>query len=383
MDRKKQIGIIYSSDKKWIAGCYYIQNLILALNTLPNELKPIINIYTETEADFNLISKVTLYPYLKCNLIKLSNGKSLYRRIFNYLRTRGFMNFAMNSYQIDADDLFLFPGKLRDFSPSTKILYWIPDFQEKYYPNYFAKADLIIRERLINELIKKKIPIVFSSYDSQFDFLKFYPQNHNKQYVLNFAVTHPSIKDLKIEEVHKKYDVEQPYFLCANQFWKHKNHMFLFSAFKDFIDKGYNIDLLCTGFSKDNRNPDYYDQLIHFISENRLEKHIRLLGFIDRKDQLCLMKDSIAIIQPSLFEGWNTTVEDAKALNKYLILSDLKVHREQVRDNVSFFNPTDKKELVNCLVNYKNYSINKIDYSINRQKFAKDFLSIVDNYEKI
>ena len=33
-------------------------------------------------------------------------------------------------------------------------------------------------------------------------------------------------------------------------------------------------------------------------------------------DQLRLMKESLGVIQPSLFEGWSTVIEDAKALNK-------------------------------------------------------------------
>lgn len=42
-----------------------------------------------------------------------------------------------------------------------------------------------------------------------------------------------------------------------------------------------------------------------------------------------LMKHAIAIINPSLFEGGSTTVEEAKSLLKVIILSGIPVHREQ------------------------------------------------------
>ncbi len=46
----------------------------------------------------------------------------------------------------------------------------------------------------------------------------------------------------------------------------------------------------------------------------------RFLGFIDRGEQLQLMKNSIAIVQPSLFEGWSTVVEDTKAMQSCNII---------------------------------------------------------------
>ena len=41
------------------------------------------------------------------------------------------------------------------------------------------------------------------------------------------------------------------------------------------------------------------------------------------------MRQSVAVLQPSLFEGWSTTVEEAKSIGKTILLSDIPVHREQ------------------------------------------------------
>ena len=46
MDRKRvEIAILYQFTRNWVAGAYYIQNLIVALNTLNDENKPLINVY--------------------------------------------------------------------------------------------------------------------------------------------------------------------------------------------------------------------------------------------------------------------------------------------------------------------------------------------------
>ena len=111
-----------------------------------------------------------------------------------------------------------------------------------------------------------------------------------------------------------------------------------------------------------------------------MEKHIRFLGFIDREEQLCLLDNSIAVIQPSLFEGWSTVVEDARALNKFIILSGLDVHQEQINENVHFFNPKNEKELAKIL---NRYYVEKpktviLDYKNNIKEFANKFIDLVE-----
>jgi glycosyltransferase involved in cell wall biosynthesis len=43
------------------------------------------------------------------------------------------------------------------------------------------------------------------------------------------------------------------------------------------------------------------------------------------------------VLNPSLFEGWSTTVEEARSLGVPLILSDLAVHREQAGTEAVYF----------------------------------------------
>ena len=53
----------------------------------------------------------------------------------------------------------------------------------------------------------------------------------------------------------------------------------------------------------------------------------------------------MAVINPSFFEGWSTTVEEVKSVGKKIVLSDLEVHREQAPDSAYFFAPDDVKDL--------------------------------------
>jgi glycosyltransferase involved in cell wall biosynthesis len=374
MDRKR-IGIIYCGGKGWIGGVYYIQNIINALNTLPDEDKPLIDIYTEGKDKFVDLKKVTGYPYLLYNKFHeniLLKCISLGLKAFCYSIGK-----RLSFVHYNKQDLFVFPNT--DGDPK-KALAWIPDFQDKYLPQLFDKKGLKSRDRSNRYVADHIHHLVLSSYDCENDFKKYFSGYQCQIHILHFAVTLPDYSQANIEDLRKKYGISGKYLFCPNQFWMHKNHAFLFRAYKKALDEGLNMQLICTGQLSDYRNPDYIKQLKDFISENHLESKIKVLGFISRENMLCLINNAHAVIQPSLFEGWSTVVEDAKAVNKFIFLSDLKVHHEQINKNVCFFDPHDEDDLCNKLLSVKPAKVHR-DYQKNIVKFGQDFLDIINQYD--
>lgn len=377
MDKRHQIGIYYYFDKKWLGGLYYAQNLISALNTLQDEKKPYINIYCFDQQSFNELKEQTAYPYLKMTVIRESKIKRIWRALLLPFLPKVACN--INLFKINEIDKIVFPYGWG--SEKEKLVYWMPDFQHKYFPQYFSKRELIKKDFVINSICERGIPFVFSSYDSQKDFRKFYPKfSHHKSFVVHFAVNQQDFSDVNIEHLKQKFGIKSNYIICPNQFWKHKNHKFLFKAFKIAIDRGLDMQLVCTGRLVDNRNPEYIDSINDFINSNGLQDKIKLLGIIDKKELLCLIKNSSAAVQPSLFEGWNTTVEDCKRMNKFIFLSDLPVHREQISENVCFFDPHREEDLVDKLLNIKPTE-KVLDYSKNVKEFADNFYSIIESFK--
>ena len=87
--------------------------------------------------------------------------------------------------------------------------------------------------------------------------------------------------------------------------------------------------VLSTGNANDYRQPDLIKSLSAYVEQNNLGENFRMLGLVPRSDVIALMRYSISLINPSFFEGWSTTVEEAKSMGKRIILSDIEVHREQ------------------------------------------------------
>jgi hypothetical protein len=65
------------------------------------------------------------------------------------------------------------------------------------------------------------------------------------------------------------------------------------------------------------------------------------------------MIHAIAVINPSLFEGWSTSVEESKSRGKAVIHSDIPVHCEQAPARGYFFNPHDPEQLLEHLLDLR------------------------------
>lgn len=379
---RKSIGIVYTPNPNWMGGVYYIQNLVKSLLYCEDRLLPRIHVFCYNDTDFKELQQATSYPYLKKRIIWS-------KRIPSHFIIRAIRKVT----GIDLDDYERFPTRWDRLkfvyyfgnigynqAVKSKCLGWIPDFQEKYLPELFSQNELEIRNSCQQSFIQHNVPIVFSSEDARNDFFKFHPDgNHLRTWVLPFAVQHPDYSQEDIGSLKRKFGINKQYLFCANQFWTHKNHLFLFKAFLEAKKKGLYLQLVCSGRLHDYRNNGYADEIRNFIKDNNLENDILILGFIERTEQLCLMQNSYAIVQPSLFEGWSTVVEDAKCLNKFIFLSDLRVHREQAPKEVCYFDPQDEEDLSEKLLTViptKTY----YDYSRNIQQFGKQFLTIIDEF---
>ena len=73
--------------------------------------------------------------------------------------------------------------------------------------------------------------------------------------------------------------------------------------------------------------------------------HDGTVDLLKASEQMALMAGSLAVINPSLFEGWSTTVEEAKSMGKVVLLSDIPVHREQAPLRGRYFQPDRAEDL--------------------------------------
>lgn len=377
MADKKTIGIIYRYDENWIGGTYYILNLISALTQLPAHQQPEVLLYVEQYKDFELVKTQTRYSHLHYR-----NDKSYFSnpllRIVNKL-TRFIFKRNLVNKRASADICFCFPNPSSDFFKDVKRkIYWVPDLQEKHFPEFFNTAEIEGRNQFYKNLTTNREEVVFSSNASENDFYHLFPNSGIIPHIIKFAVTHPAFDHISIEELRIKYKLPERYFICPNQFWVHKNHKAVIAAVSKLRSEGIEATIVFTGKEYDHRSPHYTENLKQSAAESGFPETYKFLGFIDRAEQLCLIKNSIALIQPSLSEGWSTVIEDAMSLGKWVICSDIAANKEQIKKNVSFFAPADATELAHIIKEFcmRDPEAEQENYNGRIRKFAEDFISL-------
>ena len=381
MAERTRIGLIFSYDENWIGGAYYILNIVHALNTLSDVKKPHIVVLATKMEDFELLKNSTQYPYLSYFKFPAKAHYSIIERGINKLSRMVSNKNSIVKKPSQPDIYFLYPAEHKSIQiEGLKKVNWIPDFQEEFLPQFFSEEEILKRKKLQKEIIAQGDVVVFSSKDAQQHFQKLYPESKADLKVIHFAVTHPDFSNEDIHLLKKKYDLPNNYFFAPNQFWAHKNHKVVLEAVKRLKEKGEEVVVAFSGKENDYRNQNYVNELKTFISQHKLTDNIKFLGFIERTEQLCILKNAIAVIQPSLFEGWSTVVEDTKSIGKHIILSNLDVHKEQIDKGVTFFNPTDFNELVDIIseVNKNHLEQQQHHYQEKIITFGEQFLQLFE-----
>ncbi|QEM05797.1 glycosyltransferase family 4 protein [Mucilaginibacter rubeus] len=381
MAKRKRIGLSYTYNENWIGGTYYIENLINALNALNDEEKPHIVLLTDSYESFWTAQQKFKYPYISFQLDsgEANKGFQLLNRITNRL-----FKIRLFSQKIKALDAVFPYYKSEQQSAAKKKIYWVADFQEHFAPEFFSEDDIASRLQSQQEIQASAGHLIVSSNTALGHFKSIFPQHTVKVSVLPFAVAHPPYQDINIKLLLEKYQLPARYFICPNQFWKHKNQLVVLKAVKELKAEGIEITVAFTGNTNDYRNPHYFTEMKAFVEDNNIGNNVKFLGFIDRRDQLQLMNNAIAIIQPSLFEGWSTVVEDAKLMNKFLLVSDIEIHREQlVNSSARFFDPYSVNQLAQLLQQFSEHQnppplFENNTYHECVEKFGRTFLRIID-----
>jgi glycosyltransferase involved in cell wall biosynthesis len=231
--------------------------------------------------------------------------------------------------------------------------------------------------------------IVFSSESAAADFRRFYPKAATEPKVLHFHTNPtPAWFEGDPTAVQRQFHLPDKFLLVSNQFWQHKNHSTLFAALGLLRERGLQPALVCTGQTSDFRKKDYFNSLLRQIHESGIASQVYVLGLIDRTEQIQLMRRCVAVVQPSLFEGWSTVLEDARALGKGVIASDIAVHREQKPPGCSFFtkdSPEDLAEAITAVLrtedtagpNFETEATARAAAEQAMLQYGRDFLTIV------
>jgi glycosyltransferase involved in cell wall biosynthesis len=352
---KPRLGLIPQGGVNWLGGQYYLQSLhenILATLGKSGTWKLL-----QVGGELDFFPGATLVG---------RGGQSSLAGIF---------------WRHRCDVVFPYTPAHRFRFGAAKAIGWIYDLQHADIPDMFDQSEIDHRNKFFERTLKNSEITLTSSQVMARRLGELWPKYISKIRVLQFTA---KISWEEISEALREANTpSQQFFLCPYQLWKHKNHEVLLEAMRICRRKGRVIRILCSGDSSDFRNPEYPQTLLKKVQESELSDDIVFLGRIPRKELLGLMVRSQAMILPSLYEGWSTALEEAKALGKDCFASDIKVHREQGHSKARYFHPSDAMALADLLqqkgspLNEKEAEESVTRYQEKRRNTGKRFLSLI------
>jgi glycosyltransferase involved in cell wall biosynthesis len=331
----RRIGLILEWSRGWIGGVDYLRNLVLALSSLPEAERRGFELTLIHDPPLDPELEAELGPHVQGFVARNDQPRTFARRLRwsleRRLRGQGDPRLASLVRARGLDFVYPFPGRRLGRAVGFRAAAWIPDFQHRHMPQYFTPGDLAWREAHYTAIVRSAETVVLSSETAAEDFRRFHPAETAKARVLPFAAfPHPGWAAGDPHAAQAGLSLPDRFFLVCNQLWQHKNHLLVFEALRRLKSAGECPDVVCTGYLVDYRRPAFLDEVLQTVHRLGLAAHVHFLGVVPRATQMQLMRRAVAVLQPSLFEGWSTVVELAKSLGRPVVLSDLPVHREQV-----------------------------------------------------
>jgi glycosyltransferase involved in cell wall biosynthesis len=340
--------VVYGLSENWLGGVNYYRNLLAVFDgAAQRDLR--LNVFTNNAdffADMRLSERVALH---RISMLEHRKPAWFLRKVVAKATGRDWLLLRqLRRLGVRAIVFSHVPGASES---GIRCLPWIPDFQSQRHPEFFQPNVVAIERRRAQEWSQSGDGLIVISVAARYDAVTLFKADPRRLHVMRFA---PRLEGAKLasstlrDEVLARHGITRPYFFLPNQYWQHKNHRLVLLAMQRLRALGAALPLvISTGKTDDPRDPMYFKGFEAAVHTAGLQAHYRMLGVIDRQDMLVLLAHAVAVINPSRFEGWSSSVEEAKALGKALLVSDIPVHREQIagRPDAKLFGVDDADTL--------------------------------------
>ncbi|WP_442588757.1 glycosyltransferase family 4 protein [Pedobacter sp. AW31-3R] len=232
----------------------------------------------------------------------------------------------------------------------------VHDIAFERYPGFFSRKFVLYYKWLIPNVLRNSKHVVTVSEFSKREISSFYHIDAEKITVVPNASAfskEPSKKAVKI--------YPRPYFLFVGSLDPRKNLIFLLNAFR--MAELADIDLVVVGAGHASfaQNPA--------IEQFRKLSNIVFTGYVTDAQLRDYYAGALALVNPSLYEGFGLPVAEALAMGCPVLASDIEAFREVGGTDVVYFNTADASELSSLLITFsKTFSVSQETDPINQMK---------------
>jgi glycosyltransferase involved in cell wall biosynthesis len=235
------------------------------------------------------------------------------------------------------------------YDAGVKTVSIIYDLQYKTYPQFFPPEHVAHRDRSFVDAVRRSTMLVAIS-----------------DYSRNVAIVEGRLDPEQIKTIHLQVSqhslsnadrddtilqrlslTPQRYIIYPANFWRHKNHEMLLTAFGIARRNGLmdDVGLVCTGAPSERQQ-----WLAAAARAMGLEDRIVFPGYLASAELLSLITNSAGVVFPSLYEGFGLPVIEAMASGVPVACSNLTSLPEVVGDAALLFDPRNPEQLSEAII---------------------------------
>ena len=265
---------------------------------------------------------------------------------------------------------------------NTKTVVTIHDLIFERYPKQYNPIDILIYRKKFKNACKHATHIIAISEQTKNDIIDFYKIDSKKISVCYQSCNDAFFEKLEIDNnkfLKNKYELPSSYFLYVGSIIERKNLLSICKAML-LIEKKDRIPVVIIGKGK-----KYMKKVKAYIHDNGLEEAFYFLNendrinhqpnFLSNEDLAEIYRSALALIYPSIFEGFGIPILEAMAVGTPVITSAISCMPEVGGDAVLYTNPFDENDLANKMISLIQHPSLRNEFSIKGKAQAQKFTS--------
>lgn len=223
------------------------------------------------------------------------------------------------------------------------------DLQHIHYPQFFSKAEFVLRERWYRAYCAQAAFVCVQTEWSRQDLIDKYGISPDKVIVIRWgsvfdAYSVPSPQT--VSDTIKKYRLPRQFFFYPAVSWPHKNHENILRALQSLKrEHGRTPHVYFTGAST-----KFQIKLDELSRKLGVVEQLHYLGFVSPEELQSVFASATAMIFPSKFEGFGLPILEAFHARVPVLSSNATVLPEVAQDGAAYFNPDSPTELAALMV---------------------------------
>jgi len=238
------------------------------------------------------------------------------------------------------------PAACRTHLPS---IYQPWDLQHLHYPQFFSKAEFVLRERSYRAFCAAATFVCVQTEWSKQDVIEKYGISPAKVVVIRwgsvfdaYAAPSPQAKRDTVE----KYRLPRQFFFYPAVTWPHKNHESIIRALYLLKkEHGRTPGVYFTGATTEFRA-----KLDVIARELGVLDQLHYLGFVTPEELQSVFASATTMVFPSKFEGFGLPILEAFHARLPVLSSNATVLPEVAQDGAAYFDPDSPTELAALMV---------------------------------